>query len=137
VLPDPGGGFEPPAPEELALQEVHRDYLALEEQNTARHTDAAGHVITTIKPFPGPLAKLEDHLWSGLDAILDSEQQSVARLNLRLHAKPVQPPIALSEIVAPGFFGWGEHPQEFSATPGSRRAIVVLKRAEAATVPEE
>jgi serine/threonine protein kinase/ankyrin repeat protein len=93
-----------------ALQDVQREYLALEEKNTERQTDAAGHVITTIKPFPGLLAKLEDRLWSRLDLILDSEQQAVARLNLRLHAKPVQPPIALSEIVAPGFFGWGEHP---------------------------
>lgn len=93
-----------------ALQDAHRDYLALEEQNTARETDAAGHFITTIKPFPGPLSQLENRLWSQLDAILDSEQQSIARLNLLLHAKPVQPPIALSEIVAPAFFGWGEHP---------------------------
>ena len=90
-----------------ALQDTHRESVALEEQNAVRRTDEAGHVVTTIKPFPGPLAKLEDRLWDQLDKILDPQQQSVARLNLRLHPQLVQPPIALSEIVAPGFFGWG------------------------------
>jgi hypothetical protein len=91
-----------------ALQEVHREYLSLEEQYTERHTDANGHVITTIKPFPDPLAKLEDRLWSKLDAILDAEAQNIARLNLRLHGgPPVVPPATMDKLVAPGFFGWG------------------------------
>jgi hypothetical protein len=94
-----------------ALQEVHREHLALEELNTERHTDAAGHLIITIKPFPAPLAKLEDRLWSKLDAILDAEAQKIARLNLHLHGKPVYPPASLSKLVEPGFFGWDDGAQ--------------------------
>lgn len=92
----------------VALQEAHRKYLTLEQEHSARDINDAGRVVTTIRPFPGPLSKLEDHLWSQLDAILDSSQQSIARLNLHLHPRPVQPPMALNEIVAPGFFGWGK-----------------------------
>ncbi len=43
-----------------------------------------------------------------LDPILDTRQQSLARLNVDWHAKPFQAPMSISDIVAPGFFGWGK-----------------------------
>lgn len=100
-------------PEQVAdvnrvLQVIHKEYTDVEAQNTEQHFDERRHLLTTVKPFPPQLAKLEDRLWSQLDAILHSQQQqSIARLNLRLHPKPIQAPIAMSEIVAPKLFGWG------------------------------
>lgn len=91
-----------------ALREAYREFLMLESQNLEQTTDDAGHLVTTIKPFANPLAKVEDRLWTQIDAVLSTEQQSIARLNMPLHPKPIQAPIAVSEIVAPGFFGWGK-----------------------------
>lgn len=102
--------LQPPQIEEVneILQASYREFLAIEQQNIAQHTDDAGHTVVTIKPFPASIAKLEDGLWSQLDKTLDSRQQSVARLNVLLDPLPVQAPMSLSEIVAPGFFGWGK-----------------------------
>lgn len=91
-----------------ALRDAYREYLSVESQNLEQHTDDAGHLVTTINPFVNPLARIEDRLWTRIDAVLSTEQQSVARLNMPLHPKPIQAPMAVSEIVAPGFFGWGK-----------------------------
>ena len=44
------------------LQAIYAEYPALEAQKTEQHTDDAGHIVVRIKPFPGPIAKLEDRL---------------------------------------------------------------------------
>ncbi|MGI8978501.1 MAG: hypothetical protein ACR2FY_04695 [Pirellulaceae bacterium] len=90
------------------LQASYQEYLALEAQNTERQPDAAGHTVITIKPFPKEIAKLEDGLWSQLDKILNVQQQSVARLNLKLDAPELQPGMSVSDLVRPGFFGYGK-----------------------------
>src|SRR5439155_8258234 len=71
-------------------------------------TDEAGHVVITIKAFPTEIAKQEDHLWSQLDAVLSQEQQSVARLNLKLDPPDLRVGMTVSDLVAPGFFGWAK-----------------------------
>src|SRR6185295_13340165 len=52
---------------------------------------------------------LKDRLWSQFDTVLNPQQQSIARLNLELDPPAVRPPIALTELVRPGLFGWGQH----------------------------
>lgn len=91
------------------LQASHREYPAIEAAHTEQHTDDAGHLVIRIKPHAGPIAKLEDRLWSQLDAILTPEQQAIARRNLKLDPPEERPPIYVSELVRPGFFGWGKN----------------------------
>jgi hypothetical protein len=90
------------------LQAAYREFLTVEQQNTEKNTDDAGHTQVTIKPFPDSIARLENGLWSQLDDVLDPQQQETARLNLRLDPSPIQPPISLRDLVGPGFFGWGK-----------------------------
>jgi len=87
----------------------YQEFPAIEAQHTQQSTNDAGHIVVQIKPFPGPVAKLEDRLWSQLDEILDPEQQAIARRNLRLDPPEERPPIAVSDLVRPGFFGWGKN----------------------------
>ena len=89
------------------LAASYQEFLTLEAQNTERKTDDAGHVTITIKAFPTGLAKLEDQLWSQLDKILNTQQQSWARLNLKLDPLELRPGMTLADSVRPGFFGWG------------------------------
>jgi hypothetical protein len=89
------------------LAASYQEFLTLEAQNTERKTDDTGHVVITIKAFPTGLAKLEDQLWSQLDKILNTQQQSVARLNLKLDPLELRHGMTLSDSVRPGFFGWG------------------------------
>jgi hypothetical protein len=91
------------------LQASYAEFPAIESQHTQQNTNDAGHIVVQIKPFPVPVAKLEDRLWSQLDEILDPEQQSIARRNLRLDPPEERPPIAVSDLVRPGFFGWGKN----------------------------
>jgi hypothetical protein len=91
------------------LQASYAEFPAIESQHTEQSTNDAGHIVVQIKPFPGPVAKLEDRLWSKLDEILDPEQQSIARRNLSLDPPEERPPIAVSDLVRPGFFGWGKN----------------------------
>ena len=107
--------LQPPQIERInkILQTIYAEFLALEARNTERRTDSAGHVVVTIKPLTGPIATFEDRLWSELDAIFDVQQQRVARLNLELDPPALDKmrahaTIALSELVGPGFFGWGK-----------------------------
>jgi hypothetical protein len=91
------------------LQAAYREYPSLELQNSEQHTSDAGRVVVRIKPIPEAIAKLEDNLWSQLDAILDPQQQSTARLNLKLDPPDAAPGVSLSDLVRPGFFGWGKN----------------------------
>ncbi|MCE9525728.1 MAG: hypothetical protein K8R36_06705 [Planctomycetales bacterium] len=91
------------------LQASHQDFLALEAQNTERKTDESGHIVIIVKPFPAPVAKLEDQLWLKLDGVFSAEQQSWARLNLKLNpAEVLQAGMTLRDAVCPGFFGWAK-----------------------------
>jgi hypothetical protein len=95
-------------PVNKALEASYHEFLELEARNTDRHTDDAGSIIVTIKPFPAPIAKLEDRLWSRLDSILDPQQQERVRLSLRLDPPELRPGVTLRDLVRPGFFGWGK-----------------------------
>jgi hypothetical protein len=91
------------------LKASYQDFLTLEAKHTERRTDESGHLLIVVKPFPAEVAKLEDQLWLKLDGVFDTEQQSVARLNLKLDpAEVLQPGMTLRDAVAPGFFGWGK-----------------------------
>ena len=90
------------------LKAAYQEYPALEAQYTERQTDDAGHLIFRINPFPGPIEKLENRLWSQLDAILDPQQQSLARLNLKLDPPELRVGVTMSDLVRPGFFGWSK-----------------------------
>lgn len=91
------------------LQATYQEYPAIEAEQTHQHTDDAGHIVVRIQPHAVPIAKLEDRLWSQVDAILNPEQQGVARRNLRLGSPEERPPIYLSELARSGFFGWGKN----------------------------
>lgn len=91
------------------LRAMYRESRALETGQIQQQTNAAGHLVIRIKPYPELIEKLKDRLWTLLDEILDTNQQSIARLNLKLDPPAIQPPIALTELVRPGFFGWGQH----------------------------
>jgi tRNA A-37 threonylcarbamoyl transferase component Bud32 len=93
------------------LQLTHAESAALEARNTDRQTNSSGHTVFTIKPYPGPIAKLEDRLWSQLDGILSPKQQSLARYNL--HLDPHVPNLsrgwlATADLVRSSLFGWGK-----------------------------
>ncbi len=90
------------------LRAAYEESVALEARNTEQHTDDSGHLVITIQPYAGPVAKLENRLWSELDAILDRQQQSIARLNLELDPPRERGEISLAELCGPGFFGWGK-----------------------------
>jgi hypothetical protein len=102
-------GLSPQRAEQVntVLKAIYKESLELEARNTSRETDDAGHVIINIKPYPQQLAKVEDRLWLQLDGILNTEQQSIARLNLNLDPR-TEAPVTLHELVAPGFFGYGK-----------------------------
>ena len=91
------------------LQAIYEEYPALEAQNTEQHINDAGHIVVRIKTFADQIEKLEGRLWSQLDAILDPQQQSIARLNLKLDIPENMSAINLGELVRPGFFGWEKH----------------------------
>jgi hypothetical protein len=90
------------------IQKVYQEFLAVEQQHIEQHTDEAGHVVVTISPFPAQVEKLENRLWSELDPLLDPDRQSIARLNLKLDQREIYPGVTMSDIVAPGMFGWGK-----------------------------
>jgi hypothetical protein len=89
-----------------ALQSAFREYLELEKEYSEREVNEAGHVITTIKPFPAPVAALEDRLWSQLDQILDVRQQALARHYLQMHT-PREGGHFGPQLARPGILGWG------------------------------
>jgi tRNA A-37 threonylcarbamoyl transferase component Bud32 len=102
-------GLSPQRAEQVnkVLEAIYMESLELEARNFSRETDDAGHVIINISPYPQQTARLEDRLWLQLDGILNTEQQSTARLNLHLHPR-TEPPVSLRDLVAPGFFGYGK-----------------------------
>jgi serine/threonine protein kinase len=90
------------------LQAVYADYLKIEQRHLEQQTADDGHLIITIKPHPEAVTKLEDRLWTALDAVLDPTQQRIARLNLQLDPPPVGTGRSVEDLVEPGFFGWGK-----------------------------
>ena len=90
------------------LRANYEESLLLEARNTEQHHDVSGHLVLLIKPSPGPIAKLENRLWSELDGILNPQQQSIAHLNLELDPPKWQSSMLTSDTVRPGFFGWGK-----------------------------
>jgi tRNA A-37 threonylcarbamoyl transferase component Bud32 len=90
------------------LQTAYLDYLAIEAQHVERQEVNSKRVIITIRPHPEAVAESEDNLWSQLDAILDSKQQRIARLNLHLDPRESRVGVPLADLVKPGFFGWGK-----------------------------
>ncbi len=78
------------------LRVAFQEYLQLEREHMRQELDEAGHLVTTIVPFPEQFEQLENRLWSKLAQILDEQQQSQARAEL-----PIRPAQA-----SPGFFGW-------------------------------
>ena len=90
------------------LRAAYEEAVALEAKNAEHHIDDSGHLVITIQPYAGPVAKLENRLWSELDAILDRQQQSIARMNLELDPPRERQGISLAELCGPGFFGWGK-----------------------------
>jgi predicted Ser/Thr protein kinase len=91
----------------MALKAIYKESLELEARNSSRETDDAGHVVININPYPQQMARLEDRLWLQLDGILNTQQQTIARLNLNLHPR-TEAPVAVRELVSPGFFGYGK-----------------------------
>jgi tRNA A-37 threonylcarbamoyl transferase component Bud32 len=90
------------------LQVVYAEYLAVEQQHVEKQTLDNGRVVIRIEPHSEAVAELEDRLWSQLDAILNSQQQRRARLNLRLDPLESRAGVPLADLVEPGFFGWGK-----------------------------
>lgn len=88
------------------LKDSYTEYLKVELQHVEQQTVDNRHVIITIKPHAEAVAKLEDRLWSQLDAVLDSEQQRIARLNLHLDPPEIAPGADLSK---PALFGWSKY----------------------------
>jgi hypothetical protein len=90
---------------DMVLRAIYAESLALEAPNTEQHYDESGHLVVTIEPSPGPIAKLENRLWSQLDEILSTQQQSIARRHLQLDS-PQREHRLSGDRVRPGFFGW-------------------------------
>ena len=68
-------------PEQLPLVNAilkvsFQEYLDLERQHWKQEHNEAGHLVTTIAPFPELFEQFESHLWSKLDRVLDEQQQS-------------------------------------------------------------
>lgn len=89
------------------LQAAYREYCALEARHTKQYEKEDGHWVTSIEPFPKEMAKIEDRLWSGLDAMFTVEQQKLARYNLRLDSLNTQAGIPIADITKLGLFAWG------------------------------
>ncbi len=90
------------------LRKFYVEALALEALHMKQQHDDLGHLVVTIEPYPGPIAMLEDRLWSQLDQLLDRQQQSTARLNLELGPPERRDGIRGAGAREPGFFGWGK-----------------------------
>jgi serine/threonine protein kinase len=101
-----------------ALQDSYREYLALEKRHSEQSIDSQGHVVTIIHPFATDLEPLESHFWSRLDAVLDRDQQKVARWKLISPESNWESPapgvdISLRDRVRPGLLGWGKNGARF------------------------
>lgn len=61
------------------LRHSQREFMALERRNTERSTNAAGHDIVTIKPFPKEMENLTNRMWTGLGTVLMARQLATAK----------------------------------------------------------
>jgi predicted Ser/Thr protein kinase len=91
-----------------AMRVAFHDYLAQERLHLRKET-VGNRQISSIEAHPNDVASLEDELWTGLDAVLSVDQQSIARANLRLKPLDYAPGRFLKHLAAPGFFGFAEH----------------------------
>lgn len=93
----------------VILQGVYQDYLEVEKQHTSEGLGELNHVVTIVEPFTNAeIAKLEDKLWSQLDALVNVEQQKIMRLDLGVHVGEVMLRIS-DRKWKPGILGWGRH----------------------------
>jgi predicted Ser/Thr protein kinase len=92
-----------------AMRDAFNAYLPLEQQHSQQEVLENGRCATTIEAFPAEAARLEDEFWSRLDAVLDVEQQSIARANLRVRPVEFRQGTYLSHVVAPGLLGYAHH----------------------------
>jgi tRNA A-37 threonylcarbamoyl transferase component Bud32 len=61
------------------LRRNQREFMVLERRNTERSTNAAGHVIVTIMPFPQEMDALTNRMWTNLSAVLNAAQLTTAK----------------------------------------------------------
>jgi hypothetical protein len=102
------------------LQEIHRDYLTIENKYAKREVVVA-HQTTTVQIPAEEFNKLQQELWSRLDALLNPHQQEVMRRSL-----PVTPVnraeaslgITVDDLVLPGVLGWGTVPAKIDVFKG-------------------
>lgn len=95
-----------------ALQTTYQQYLEIEAKYT-KITKDGGYDRVDIKPLSNSdLAQLEDSLWSGLDPLLDRDQQGNARKQLEVFATPGSDDVYEQnsdwKAVMPGLLGWGK-----------------------------
>lgn len=101
------------------LSSSFQEFLELEKQFSERSRNEAGHQVIIVKPFVGPLAEIENRMWTKLDAILDLRQQEIFRTQLRLYSRKPSPFVfptndtaflstSLPDAARPGLFGWAE-----------------------------
>jgi predicted Ser/Thr protein kinase len=79
------------------IRAAFEEYLVLEMKFVHQERPGVNRVVTTIDAFPDEFAAVENRLWTGLDAVLNRDQQVLAR-----HYLPVR-----SERMVPGLLGWG------------------------------
>ncbi len=61
------------------LKKYQQDFHNLELRHTSRETNANGHVVVTIKPFPDEMDKLLNRMWATMGPVLTSSQLAGAR----------------------------------------------------------
>jgi predicted Ser/Thr protein kinase len=61
------------------LRRRQREFTALERRHTERASNAAGHVVVTIKPFPLEMDKLISGMWTDLGTVLSAGQLEIAK----------------------------------------------------------
>jgi tRNA A-37 threonylcarbamoyl transferase component Bud32 len=61
------------------LRRNQREFSALERRFTERSTNAAGHLVVTIKPFPLEMDELTNRMWANLATVLNAGQLATAK----------------------------------------------------------
>jgi hypothetical protein len=61
------------------VRRSQREFTALERRYTERSTNAAGHLVVTIKPFPQDMDALTNRMWASLATVLNAGQLATAK----------------------------------------------------------
>jgi tRNA A-37 threonylcarbamoyl transferase component Bud32 len=61
------------------LRRYQREFTSLERTHTERSSNAAGHVVVTINPFPQEMSELTNRMWANLATVLDAGQLATAK----------------------------------------------------------